>query len=292
MEADLAPAAAAIGMDTPCIHCGYNLRGLTADGMCPECGKLIGDSLRGDLLRFANANWLRKVRLGIALHLWSIGLGIVLGAIGGGLAAGGAIGAGFVTWVQLLVVVIGLWGTFALTTREPREALQDEGVSVRTLLRTAACLGVVAYMVHLGEELLPEVVLQAVGILGIFVAPVQHVLFLVYLRRFALRVPDEKLYRSSTRLIYVGAVCYGLFAVAAAILVLGAVNNPQVRLGLAAPPGGGAAVGARPLSMFLGVAMMILPLVLLVLFFWYVRLLGKYRKLLAEQVMLAGGGTA
>jgi len=35
-----------ITADTECIGCGYNLRGLTAGGNCPECGRQIQSTLR------------------------------------------------------------------------------------------------------------------------------------------------------------------------------------------------------------------------------------------------------
>jgi len=31
--------------DLPCVRCGYNLRGLKAEGNCPECGASVGKSL-------------------------------------------------------------------------------------------------------------------------------------------------------------------------------------------------------------------------------------------------------
>ncbi len=37
-------------IDAPCVHCGYDLRGLPANGRCPECGTAIARSIRGDLL--------------------------------------------------------------------------------------------------------------------------------------------------------------------------------------------------------------------------------------------------
>ncbi|GMU22788.1 MAG: hypothetical protein AMXMBFR13_28720 [Phycisphaerae bacterium] len=35
-----------IQVDLPCIECEYNLRGLSSEGKCPECGRPINDSLR------------------------------------------------------------------------------------------------------------------------------------------------------------------------------------------------------------------------------------------------------
>jgi uncharacterized repeat protein (TIGR04138 family) len=37
--------AALIRHDLPCVCCGYNLRGLTTDLRCPECGALVRDTL-------------------------------------------------------------------------------------------------------------------------------------------------------------------------------------------------------------------------------------------------------
>jgi len=37
--------ARAINVDVPCVECGYNLRGLSADGHCPECGAEVADAI-------------------------------------------------------------------------------------------------------------------------------------------------------------------------------------------------------------------------------------------------------
>jgi hypothetical protein len=58
--------APVIGQDLPCWHCGYNLRGLTPDRTCPECGLAIERTLNQDLIR-ADPAWLRRVARGAAL---------------------------------------------------------------------------------------------------------------------------------------------------------------------------------------------------------------------------------
>ena len=45
-----APALPALASDLACRKCGYHLRGLPTNGMCPECGTPVAISLRGPLL--------------------------------------------------------------------------------------------------------------------------------------------------------------------------------------------------------------------------------------------------
>lgn len=52
-----------------CNACGYDLHGLPLDGACPECGRPVAESLRGDSLRFASPHYLATLRKGIDLYL-------------------------------------------------------------------------------------------------------------------------------------------------------------------------------------------------------------------------------
>lgn len=47
--------------DAPCIRCEYNLRGLTVDMTCPECGLPVGRSAVGEYLRYRDPKWLNKI---------------------------------------------------------------------------------------------------------------------------------------------------------------------------------------------------------------------------------------
>ena len=55
--------------DVTCRGCGYNLRGLTPDGVCPECAIAIGRSVKGDLLQYCDPAWVDRLARGM---LWVI----------------------------------------------------------------------------------------------------------------------------------------------------------------------------------------------------------------------------
>jgi hypothetical protein len=59
--------------DLACVRCGYNLRGLSDAGTCPECGTLISHSLMGWSPRYAAPEWRRRVKRGLAFLQWSLG---------------------------------------------------------------------------------------------------------------------------------------------------------------------------------------------------------------------------
>jgi hypothetical protein len=51
--------------DKSCIYCGYDLTGLSAQDVCPKCGKPAGYSLLGDHLRDVESTWLKQIVLGL-----------------------------------------------------------------------------------------------------------------------------------------------------------------------------------------------------------------------------------
>jgi hypothetical protein len=56
--------------DLFCFACGYNLRGLSSEGSCPECAAPVSKSVQGETLAAAaDPRWLRRLRIGIVLLL-------------------------------------------------------------------------------------------------------------------------------------------------------------------------------------------------------------------------------
>lgn len=74
-DAGVTPDAA--GAELLCVTCGYALRGLDHDGMCPECGTPIERSLRGDLLAGAAPAWLATVTRGATLIALGLRIAVV-----------------------------------------------------------------------------------------------------------------------------------------------------------------------------------------------------------------------
>ncbi len=61
----------------PCVGCSYNLQGLPAAGVCPECGLPVQDSLKGILLQYASVEYRTKIARGLSLVLNGILLQII-----------------------------------------------------------------------------------------------------------------------------------------------------------------------------------------------------------------------
>lgn len=55
-----------------CVSCDYDLRGLSEDAYCPECGLPVDVSAGKHLLRHADAKWAKQLRLGINLLIASV----------------------------------------------------------------------------------------------------------------------------------------------------------------------------------------------------------------------------
>jgi hypothetical protein len=184
----------------PCLGCGYELRGLGVAGACPECGKGVGESLRGDMLAWSDAGYVRRLVRGAGLAFWSpIVMVLVVIAVGVVEMASSTT----LEWLELLALVpsaafVVAW--WMLTAGEPgRES--DSGIRRE---RRLVLLGGFALVGLEGVQL----VFLVVGAVPTFVMAstiVDIVQSLVlggllwagmrYVRWLAARIPSELLYR-------------------------------------------------------------------------------------------------
>ncbi len=132
--------------DTLCMRCCYNLRGLSANGRCPECGAPINVSLHGDNLAYANPDWIKRVRKGCA----GIGSSIFAYFGAGGISSfladyiGSSMSVTILKGVVIAALVIGiLRGIWLLTTRGCRIVESNPFRLLRAIIRFAIITSVI-----------------------------------------------------------------------------------------------------------------------------------------------------
>lgn len=222
--------------DRPCARCGYNLRGLTAEGVCPECGAQVARSLKGNLLEFASPEYLRSLYRGatlvIAGSIAKIVLGIfvtiVLVAVQGisQAAAGGGIGGRWTEVVPKMVEVftagVIACGWWLFSAPDPAMVGGDEGATARKWVRWLIVAEFAFSIGQLMVELIPgasaavrSIVspagglnLNLTGVMiaallvagGALLADVGRIIATVaYVRTLAPRVPDGRLAADAKR---------------------------------------------------------------------------------------------
>jgi hypothetical protein len=226
-----------LSAEVTCRQCGYNLNGLSPTGMCPECGLEIAKSLQTDRLAFADPQWVDTLAKGAKLLAWwlvlSIVLSMVVGGVLGAVSANNpqaqAIGERAFGLLGMIIMVAAVWW---LTTPEPRDWEHETSTS-RTLARYgyAAALGfsvlamaaLAASPIASGVGNLVSGLCSLVGIFALF----------VYMRRLALRIPDESLAKQTWIVMWGLVITMGIGIVALLIAAL------TIGFGAAGSPGGG-----------------------------------------------------
>jgi hypothetical protein len=180
--------------DFPCHHCGYDLRTLGVNDKCPECGTVVRASVRGNLLKFSDPAWLRRVATGVRR----------MGKSGLTAAALGFVSmftfrsplAPLATFGLALSVGAFLWGAWNATTPDPSGIDQLRCAKLSTLARLlllaglfAAPFGALRRHLPLPDGLIRSTtaLLLAAGFAGILAA-------VRYFQRLTLRIPDGRLF--------------------------------------------------------------------------------------------------
>ncbi len=267
--------------DLPCRKCSYNLRGLTIDGRCPECGAAVGLSVQGDLLRFSNPAWVRTLQRGVRLIIWGVVV-IILGALLAVVLAVTvpAVGLAAVA-VPLVGYVLTLVGTWRLTEPDPSGLGEDQYGTSRRLIRITLVMGVIDAALDVVSELITvppmiavallflAIVFGIAGVVGLFAQ-------LQYLKKLALRIPDVKLAGRAHFLMYGLGIGYGLFAL---VGVSVAIATRFGAGGAAGPPIG--IVGA------LGCSAAVIGVAVIVFAIMYLLMLERMGKRFGEEAHLA-----
>ena len=203
--------------DLACRQCGANLKDLHTSSLCPGCGTPVGVSRYGDMLAYAQPNWLKNLRTGALILLWTnIGLAVLLVALFAVLmglvmsARSGGRPPGtpdietilqVVHFTTLAGFVLNIVGAWLLTRPDPTGAGEPAYGTMRHVclvllsigLLLSGILSTLPYLVN-PDAIHPQV---AFGLLQLSngMTTAGFVMLCVYLSRLAMRMPDAKLSR-------------------------------------------------------------------------------------------------
>ncbi|MGB0716413.1 MAG: hypothetical protein ACPGXK_11070, partial [Phycisphaerae bacterium] len=202
VSVEINPVDALLTEDLACRHCGYNLRGLTHGARCPECSAAVAESLREDYLRFADPEWLQKVRLGVDLVAWPCAIFLLLFV----LKIIGAIFTPAATQLQMAIIkveTVMYWllpptisvGIWLMTTPEARLADHEQAHSWRHLARSAISLCILSSiaftcMISMGLTWQAEFIIGRIFMVAIATTTIFLFAYSVFLLR---RIPNDSL---------------------------------------------------------------------------------------------------
>ena len=210
-----------INEDVYCVYCGYNLRGLTHAHRCPECGVTVVATIGGNDLHKSPASWLHVVKNGLGLLLAATAM-----AIGASLAA--PAGQSAAVAFDMISAVLTALGVVLITTPEPRTIMTEKAYNIRQALRMVALARLIARGVSLAFLVSVSVKVAAVANIIALLMTILLIWGLAfYLKRFAARLPDPALERSTH------TVAWGITISIAVIIFFSAFsyvtkNNPRL----------------------------------------------------------------
>lgn len=195
-----APASDVIQEDIHCRKCGYNLRGLSVQGNCPECGTVTSLTVAGDRLRCSDPDWLDRIARGCRYIVLGTLLAVTLGCLGGGagmalgIPVNPAMGAAF----GFMLGLVSVYGAWLLTAPEPARVGLDRLVTARKVVRYCLIIGLLQGLVQIAAQPLSFNSAVAIallilgGIAGLVGIAGEFAKFL-YLQKLSERIPDKTL---------------------------------------------------------------------------------------------------
>ncbi len=123
-----------IGRDLSCLQCGYNLRTLQPEGICPECGLPIFQSIRGDRLKYSDPEWVAKLARGARWIFAGIVCYYVLGNVGQAVRS-----LRTATGIGILAVFLPAFWWY--TSPEPNRTDPERALCLRRLARMVSLAG-------------------------------------------------------------------------------------------------------------------------------------------------------
>jgi len=210
-----------IAVETPCVSCGYDLRTLSSEALCPECGVAVSRTIDRRLLRFCDPSWRLRLYIGVlillvwtALWIPALGLSLLHGTLGDfdtrthfvawflRFHASTEDERAFVLWPKVMFggLVAGAW---LITTREP-----GQGRDLRLRLSCRLGVGAAAVACVVAGIMAHDFLASYCHFwpVGVSVLAICLGLICVYLGRLGERVPR----RYERRLSHALLLCLGL----------------------------------------------------------------------------------
>ncbi len=145
-----------------CRRCGYDLRGMSATGVCPECAMSVRRSMMGDPLSSSAPAYVAALARGALIAEWTVILNVLL-FMTVFVAVFSSPVAGFDTFLGMAMLglnIASLAGWWMLTTRDPALGVLDPGGRARRVLRAALVLMIISLAVR---QILSRTAMQAGG---------------------------------------------------------------------------------------------------------------------------------
>lgn len=206
----------------PCLQCGFDLRGMSRDADCPECGLDVKSSLDQQLLKFASPQWVEALAGGMNWLMISVLLTFGLSCLGGTFTAfsgGFGIFAHLGNALLLIPGAVAFYAMWRLTTPEP-DALVQHDHPARRVLRIALVVGFIASILGVAMSAVSVSSAGCSEVIGGMAGIVVLFGLFVYLNALALRLPDPALAHATRRVMWgivgVYALMFGYIAFMAA----------------------------------------------------------------------------
>ncbi len=239
----------------------------------------------GDLLRFSNPLWLRKLQSGVKLILWSIVVAI-LGTVGVLiLSIANPALRELTPVVSIISGIMGLIGAWWLTEPDPSGVGEDKYGTSRQIIRVALVVGLCNTFLTLIQQtsVFPppaRMIFGVVTLIAGLVGVVGQFAQLNYLSKLALRIPDFALSDRARFLMWAIGISYGV------VIVFGAIAFMSISAvkGSSSPGSAGVMTG----GCIAGLA----ALALLIFWLMYLRLLHNLGRAFGEQAFAADAAWA
>jgi hypothetical protein len=218
--------------DLPCRTCGYNLRTLSVEKICPECATPVAASLKGDLISGCDPGWLAELGRGARL--------VIVAYIVSWVSYGYGMGIVPRTGMQLIILaaifVLRLAGVWMMTAADPSGLGENQYGRVRAIARGLIVAEVISKgLAIMGLKMTLQPGVYELVLLGHaaaqFCGIATTVFLLIYLSRLAMRIPNAAL-RLTARRVAVAVGIVGAIGVIFSGVILPLATVPMLRFQL------------------------------------------------------------